>query len=335
MQNIIKNRFIFFWISGLLFLISVFAFFWVKLNLWIDMTWGIQIEYDYQNTVDMSTINTYAEQVKKSINSEELIINDVNSYKVTWQNTFVVNAWFVNSLDDKVLEEYKMKFKEDLTSKIQALDETIVMSRYINIWKSFWDYIKETAKLTLFIAIGAIALYIAYAFSWAISWISAFTFAIVTVITLFHDVVISTWMYIFTGVFFPEFKIDTFFVTALLTILGYSINDTIVVFDRIRANLKIFWGNWKDLNEIITLSIKETIVRSIYTSLTLLFVLFTIFFFWPDTVSWFILVMIFGTVVWTFSSIFIASPLLYEINKDKVITKYVKKVVNPDDKIVV
>lgn len=335
MQNIIKNRFIFFWISGLLFILSIWAFFWTKLNFWIDMTWWIQIEYDYQNELDLTEINIYSEQIKKSINSEETIINDVNSYKVTWENTFVVNAWFVNTLEDKVLEEYKMKFKEDLTSKIQSLDETIVMSKYINIWKSFWDYIKETAKLTLIIAIWAIALYIAYAFSWAISWISAFTFALVTVITLFHDVVISTWMYVFTWMFFPEFKIDTFFVTALLTILGYSINDTIVVFDRIRANLKLHWGNWKDLNEIISISIWETITRSIYTSLTLLFVLFTIFFFGPDTVSWFILVMIFGTIVWTFSSIFIASPILYQINKDKVISKYVKIEVNPDDKIVV
>jgi preprotein translocase SecF subunit len=139
--------------------------------------------------------------------------------------------------------------------------------------------------------------------------------------------------------YFPEFQIDTFFVTALLTILWYSINDTIVVFDRIRSNLRQYawkwWKNWKDLYEIINLSIKETLTRSIYTSLTLFFVLTTIFLFWPETISGFILVMLFGTIVWTYSSIFIASPILYITNQNKKLSVYKKVVVNPEDKIVV
>jgi preprotein translocase SecF subunit len=157
--------------------------------------------------------------------------------------------------------------------------------------------------------------------------------------TLFHDVLISTGLYIATSMFLPEFKIDTFFVTALLTILGYSINDTIVVFDRIRSNLIKYAGkkgkDGKELNEIVDLSITQTIVRSIYTSATLLFVLLTIFFFGPETIKGFVLVMIFGTIVGTYSSVFIASPLLYLANKDKKLTIYKKQVVNPEDKIVV
>jgi preprotein translocase SecF subunit len=181
-------------------------------------------------------------------------------------------------------------------------------------------------------------MYIAFAFSGSISWISSVSFAIIALITLLHDVIISTWLYIYTWNIFWEFKIDTFFITALLTILWYSINDTIVVFDRIRENLKLFWWkkkNWKNLEEIINLSVSETLTRSIYTSLTVLFVLFTILFVWPETIKWFILTMIFGTIVWTYSSIFIASPLLYEINKNKKLEVYKEKIYNPDDKIVV
>ena len=158
---------------------------------------------------------------------------------------------------------------------------------------------------------------------------------IITIITLFHDVFISSWFYIFTSHFLPEFKIDTFFITALLTILWYSINDTIVVFDRIRSNLKQFWWKTKNLEEIINMSIQETMTRSIYTSLTLAFVLATIFIYWPNTIKWFTLVMIYWTIVWTFSSIFIASPLLYELNKNKKLKVYKKKVIKNEDKLIV
>lgn len=335
MLNIIENRLNFFIVSGLLFLLSLFAIFWMKLNLWIDMTWWIQLEYDYIDNVNLDNVQELTIWIQDSINTNSIIVNNVNTYKVTGENTFIVNAWFDSAIEDKELEAYKISFKEQLTNKLIESNSSIELSKYINIWKSFWDYIKDTAKLTLILAIWAITIYIAYAFSWSVSWISAFTFAIVTIITLTHDVIISTWLYIFSWFFLPEFKIDTFFITALLTILWYSINDTIVVFDRIRSNLKDFWWVSKDLKEIITLSINETLTRSIYTSLTLLFVLFTIILFWPETVNWFILAMIYWTIVWTFSSIFIASPLLYEINKNKTLSKYVEPVYNPDGKIVV
>jgi preprotein translocase subunit SecF len=91
-------------------------------------------------------------------------------------------------------------------------------------------------------------------------------------------------LYVFSGIFFPEFKVDTYFVTALLTILGYSISDTIVVFDRIRENIKNHVKN-KKLDEIIELSVTETLARSLFTSLTLVFVLITIFIFGPDSLD--------------------------------------------------
>jgi len=338
-MDIIKNRIVYLGISGVLFLVSVMLILVPKLNLGIDMTWGIQMEYEYENTMNIEAIKSELNTQKDIFNSEEDAINNITVYSITWEKKIDVVVWFYNTQTDKKLEELKNIFKDKVFEVIKKQDETAVETKYINIWKSFGDYIKDTAFITLTLAIIAITFYVTFAFSWVVSWISVFSFAFITIITLFHDVVISTWAYILTSMYLPEFQIDTFFITALLTILGYSINDTIVVFDRIRSNLKKYagkhWKNWKNLKQIINLSIIETLTRSIYTSLTLLFVLTTVFFFWPETISGFILVMIFGTLVGTYSSIFIASPILYQVNKNKKLSKYKKIVVNPEDKIVV
>jgi len=339
-MDILKNRYVYLWISIVLFIVSIFLLLVPKLNLGIDMTWGIQMEYDYENTINIDKIKEDLEAEKSNFSSDDTqIINNINVYWITWEKTVAVVVWFYANDNEKELDWYKTEFKKKVFDIIKTQDETTTEARYINIWKSFWDYIKDTAFITLALAIIAITFYVTFAFSWVVSWISVLSFAAITIITLFHDVIISSWAYIFMSLFFPEFQIDTFFVTALLTILWYSINDTIVVFDRIRSNLKQFaWKTWKDsknLSEIINISVKETITRSIYTSLTLLFVLTTIFLFWPETIKWFILVMIFGTLIGTYSSIFIAAPILYEVNKHKKLTVYKKVVVDPNDKIVV
>ncbi len=339
-MDFLKNRFIYFWISWFLLLISIFMLLLWKLNLGIDMTWWINIEYTYQEQIDIESAKSSLLETKSQITYKwNEVINNINSYKVTWENTLVVVAWFDTSIDDKSLDKLKLEFREKAMWILQDYDQNIEESLYTNIGKSFWDYIRNTAFLTLAIAIVAITIYVSFAFSWVISGISVFSFSIITLATLFHDVVISTWLYVFSWIFFKQFQIDTFFVTALLTILGYSINDTIVIFDRIRSNLKMYggkkWKEWKDLYEIINLSVWQSIKRSIYTSLTLVFVLLTIFLFGPEGVSWFILAMIFGTIIGTYSSIFIAAPILYQVNKNKNLKVYKKQVVNPDDKIVV
>lgn len=338
MLQVIKNRKVYYIISGVLFLFSLFSIFFIKLNLWIDMTGGTQTEYTYTNSIEIDDIRSEVEKLTaefKKWSSE--IINSTQVYKITWENKFAIIAWFNTSwLSEKELEEYKIQFKSSLYENLKKIDTWLIESQYINIWKSFWDYIKNTAIITLILAIIGIAIYVSYAFSWIISWINSFSFSWVTIITLFHDVFIASGLYIFISLFFKEFQIDTFFITALLTILGYSINDTIVVFDRIRTNLEI-WVKKKnpDLKEIVDNSINETLTRSIYTSLTLFIVLVAIFFWGPEAIKGFTLVMIFGTVVGTYSSIFIAAPLLYDINKNKELKVIEKKTYNPDDKIVV
>jgi len=350
-MDIVKNSVKYIAISWVMFFLSLGILLFGKLNLWIDMTGGIQMDYDYQKWVNIEQANQeISQEAEKILHNESKVINDTSLYKITGEDSlsvvigfYDIASWISDQEElratEKKLEEYKNEIRSQTLSILQTQDETISESKYQNIWKSFWDYIKNTAFLTLGIAIIAIAIYVMHAFSWAVSGINVYSFAIITIVTLFHDVIISTGLYIFTSLYYSDFQIDTFFITALLTILGYSINDTIVVFDRIRDNLRKFAGkkgkDEKDLYEIVNMSINETVVRSIYTSATLLFVLITIFFFGPETISGFVLVMIFGTIVGTYSSIFIASPLFYMVNKNKKLTIYKKKVVNPDDKIVV
>lgn len=349
-MDILKNSRTYLVISSVLVLISIFFLFFGKLNLGIDMTGGISMEYSYENEVNTTEVQEELSKIANEINVEQRIINDTSVYWITWEKALSVVVGFYNNTTSGmsetekreaniVLEWHKENIRDKTLKVLEKQDWSIIESKYINIWKSFWDYIKNTAILTLSIAIVAIAIYVMYAFAWSANGINVLSFAIITIITLFHDVIISTGLYIVTSMYFPEFQIDTFFITALLTILWYSINDTIVVFDRIRSNLKEFAGKkgkaGKELYEIVNISIKETITRSIYTSVTLLFVLLTIFFFGPESISGFILVMIFGTIIGTYSSIFIASPLLYMANKNKKISIYKKIEISPEDKIVV
>lgn len=191
------------------------------------------------------------------------------------------------------------------------------MTRYINVGESFGDYIKKTAYITLALVIFSISLYISYAFRGSIEGFSSFSFASVTAVSLFHDVIIAFGLYVIASYFFPEYKIDTFFITAMLTVLGYSINDTIVVMDRIRSNLRLPENKKKDFAVIINNSVNETMTRSLYTSFTVFIVLVAMFFFGPETIKGFILALIFGTVVGTYSSVAIAAPLLYDISGKK------------------
>jgi len=334
MLKVIKNRYIYYIVSWVFLLFSLFSLFFIRLNLGIDMTWGVQIEYSYETeNLSIDVLRDSTDALAKDYSD---FVNTTQVYKISWEKRFSVLAWFYGDKQEKELEEAKVSFKDSLLTELQKVDATIQEEQYINVGKSFGDYIKNTAFLTIGIALFGIAFYVARAFSWVASGINVFSFASITLGTLFHDVLIASGLYVFISVFFKEFQIDTFFITALLTILGYSINDTIVVLDRIRSDLKEAVKKKKvDLKEVIDGAINETLTRSIYTSLTLFLVLIAVFFFGPESIKGFILVMIFGTLVGTYSSIFIAAPLLYDFNKRKELKVIEKKAYNPDDKIVV
>jgi preprotein translocase subunit SecF len=167
--------------------------------------------------------------------------------------------------------------------------------------KAFWG---------IFLVLLGISVYIASAFRKVSEPVKSWKYGVITLVTLFHDVVIPTGILAVLG-HFKGIEIDTNFIVALLVVMGFSVHDTIVVFDRIRENLLRQRGKKLELGNIINQSVKETFARSINTSLTLILVLLALIFFGPPSLFYFVLTILVGTVFGTYSSIFVASPLLY------------------------
>lgn len=165
------------------------------------------------------------------------------------------------------------------------------------------------------IAFGLVALsiilFIAFAFRHVSKPVASWKYGVIAIVTLFHDVLIPVGLFAFLG-HIRGAEVDTLFIVALLTILGISINDTIVVFDRIRENLRknIDSHTREEFGVTVWRSIKQTLARSINTSVTVIIVLFALFFFGPAVTKDFALTLIVGMVAGTYSSILLASPLL-------------------------
>jgi preprotein translocase subunit SecF len=157
-----------------------------------------------------------------------------------------------------------------------------------------------------------IVLYIAFAFRNLPKELSSFRFWFTAIAALVHDVLITIWvfslMWIFTWV-----EIDALFITALLTVMWFSVHDTIVVFDRIRENTQRRWEKQK-FEEISNNAVNQTIARSINTSVSTLFPLIALYFFWAESIELFVLALIVWIAIWTYSSIFMATPLLVAIS---------------------
>lgn len=166
------------------------------------------------------------------------------------------------------------------------------------------------------IAIGfvvlAILAFIAFSFREVSLPVSSWKYGIIAMVTLLHDIIVPTGVYVLLSHFYGA-EIDTMFVIAILTILGVSIADKIVVFDRIRENLK--GGSNKNFEDVVGMSLRQTFARSINTSLTTVLALTALYVFGPEPTRFFALTLIVGLVVGTYSSIFVASPLLTVWNR--------------------
>ncbi|MCK5084933.1 MAG: protein translocase subunit SecF [Candidatus Pacebacteria bacterium] len=207
-------------------------------------------------------------------------------------------------------EEINIESEEiDLESVITANEENsnIEEKRFDSIGPVIGNELKSTAVIAIAIALIAIVLYIGWAFRKVSRPVSSFKYGIIATITLFHDVIITLGIFSVLGHLY-NIEVGIPFVAALLAILGYSVNDTIVVFDRTRENL-IKSGSG-DFEKVVNKSVNETLVRSLNTSFTTLLVLTTLYLFGGETIKYFIIALIVGISAGTYSSIFIASPLL-------------------------
>lgn len=192
-----------------------------------------------------------------------------------------------------------------LNAKLGSVQEL----QYTTIGPTVGASLKRKAFWALFAASVAIVIYLAAAFRKIPKAFSPWTFGISAIVALVHDIVITVGIFIILSQY-TTFQIDTLFVTALLSIMGYSVSDTIVIFDRIRDNLNEEGKRGGNLAELADRSLKQSFSRTINTGLGALIMLFALFFFGSESIRWFILALIIGTVIGTYSSYFVATPML-------------------------
>ncbi len=291
-MNIIGNRKIFLSISGILVLASFLAIGIFGLKPGIDFAGGTiwQIKSTSDNAMQISS-DEFKSFFQTDLKTEDVIIFPAE------------NGGFMVRLPH-ISEDAHQQYLLALKNKFGDMEE---MS-FQNIGPAIGEELKNGAFWAIVMVLLGISLYIAFAFRKVSYPIKSWKYGVITLLTLLHDIIIPAGLLAVLGKY-SGIEIDTNFIVALLVIMGFSVHDTIVVFDRIRENLMFQKGKF-DLAEIINNSVNQTFVRSVNTSLTLILTLLTMFFFGPITLKYFILTILVGVVMGTYSSIFVASPLL-------------------------
>lgn len=317
-MRFIAQRKRFYLISGFFFIFSFIVFLFVPKNFGIDMTGGLQIEYSTKTPVETMVLDEVRSDILENYKFEwQSSITDVLIYMVN-TDSVRIDIWLTTIDQVAIAQKRTVDIRTAIPEYFKKHNIIVTESKFISVGQSFWKFVIDRAYLTLIVCLVSIVLYLMYAFRHSIEGTSSFTFGAITLVTLLHDIIIAPGIFIFLGLFFPELKIDTFFVTAILTILGYSINDTIVILDRIRATYRDKKSHDKrSTQQIFEDSIQVSLRRSLYTSMTLFIVLVCMLFLWPDSLVGFTTLMLLGTVIGTYSSICIAAPLLYDINSKR------------------
>lgn len=303
-MNIVKNKKIFFAISALLMLASIVLVAVKGIPQSIEFRGGALMEVAYTGEVPAF------DAVRTSVDSLALGTTVVQP---SGEKGYIIKTRDLTEAE-----------RQSLVSALTVSGAyTLEEKSFTSIGPSVGHELKQKALISLILVVLGIILFVAYAFrkvggkeesgkkGGESTHISSWKFGFTAVVTLAHDVIITTGAFaIFAIVFGAE--ADTLFVVALLTVLGVSVNDTIVVFDRIRENLDMDMKNKtnKSFETVVGESISQTMARSVNTSLTVVLVLLALYFFGPVSTKIFALTMTVGMLVGTFSSIFVASPVL-------------------------
>lgn len=194
-----------------------------------------------------------------------------------------------------------------LLAEVESAHGTIEEMRFDSIGPIIGNELRTKALTALVVTLVLIGLYVTWAFRKVSEPVESWKYAIITILAALHDIIIPLGVFSVAGYFFG-WEVGTAFVAAMLTILGYSINDTIVVFDRTRENLLQKTG--QEFSDIVDSSIRQTFMRSLNTSITTLVALFAIFLWGGETTQSFAFALIIGIITGTYSSLFLASPLL-------------------------
>jgi len=291
---IINHRKVFFTLSAVLIIGSFVAMFVYGLKLGIDFKGGSLLEVSY------ATARPELEVTKAELNKL-----DFGTYILTPSG----NLSYVLKTRDITPTE-KTSIIEALSKDSNNLPKE---EKFNSIGPVVGDQLKSKAMMAIVVVIICIVLFITFAFRKVSQPVASWKYGLATVIALAHDVIIPTGVFV-VWTHFHGGEIDLLFVTALLAILGYSVHDTIVVFDRVRENLRLGHGKG-DFAETVGVSVNQTFGRSINTSLTIFLALAALYFIGGETTRDFAFVLLVGIIAGTYSSIFVASPLLVTLEK--------------------
>ncbi|MBI4094996.1 MAG: protein translocase subunit SecF [Candidatus Liptonbacteria bacterium] len=204
--------------------------------------------------------------------------------------------------------------QRDLAAMRERFPEFQELS-FQTIGPSIGKELRKNAVIALILVLVGISLYVAFAFRKASRPVASWKYGAITLVTLFHDVLVPAGLLALLG-FLRGVEIDSNFVVALLVVMGFSVHDTIVVFDRVREHLGRDRGAG-DFGDVVNASVRQTLRRSVYTSLTLIFVLLALIVAGPQNLFYFLLTLLVGVTAGTYSSIFLASPALFLVGQSK------------------
>ena len=273
-------------LSTIVFLLSIFFILFKGLNYGIDFKGGTLIELRVDNK------NIKITDIRSSFSNFNL--GDINIKEFGKKGDYLIKIEETSSQNPKLISELKDKIKKDLQSDVN-------FRRVENVGPKVSKELLQSGLLAISLSLAAMLFYIWIRFEWQ--------FSLGAIAALFHDIIITL------GIFsILSLEINLSIVAAVLTIVGYSMNDTVVIFDRVRDNLKKYPEIF--INELTNQSINQTLSRTILTSVTTLLALLSIFFLGGEILRGFSFAMILGVIIGTYSSIFIANPILVKLNVD-------------------
>ncbi|MBI2334399.1 protein translocase subunit SecF [Candidatus Daviesbacteria bacterium] len=277
-MNLMKYKFFYFIFSLAIILPGSYFLLTSGLKLGIDFTGGTLLEYRFEKSVPIDELKKYGQVAP------------------TGSDTYIIKSQLKNQ--EEVVS---------ITSKLEEKFGKIETRRQESVGPTIGKELSQKAIYGLALASLAIVAYIAFSFKNCPKPASSWRFGISAIAALLHDVLLVVGIFAILGKFL-QVEVDSLFVTALLTVIGFSVHDTIVVFDRIRENLLKNIG--RKFTDVANISVVQTLGRSLNTSLTVVFVLLALLLFGGETIKWFVVALLVGIISGTYSSIFNATALL-------------------------
>lgn len=293
-MNIIGKKNLFFIVSAVIIIPGLLSLILFGLKPGIDFTGG--------SVLDSSQTNPNENKIRKILTKDKI---KLHSIAILGSDVLIRSDPMMQDIKNKVVADLKKQNPSFKEKSFQTVGPSIGKETESNAFKA------------VLIASVAITLYIAFAFRRVSKPVSSWKYGVCAIAALLHDVLVVIGIFSILGFLF-KVEVDSLFITALLTVMGFSVHDTIVVFDRIRENLAKNFS--LSFDEVVNNSLLETMNRSLNTSLTVLIVLFALLLFGGESIRWFVAALLVGIISGTYSSIFNASPLLvvwYEWDKKR------------------